>query len=32
MSKRKTYHVVTNKGGGWNVKAEKATRASSSHA
>jgi uncharacterized protein YdaT len=31
MSKRKTYHVVPNKGGGWDVKAEKASRASSSH-
>ena len=31
MSKRKTYHVVHSKGGGWDVKGENASRASSSH-
>lgn len=31
MSKRKTYHVVPNKQGGWNVKAENASRAASNH-
>ncbi len=31
MSKRKTYHVTPNTDGGWKVKEEKASRASSSH-
>ncbi len=31
MSKRKTYHVTPNADGGWKVKEEKASRASSSH-
>jgi len=31
MSNRKTYHVMPKPGGGWNVKQEKAERASSSH-
>lgn len=31
MAARKTYHVTTNDDGGWNVKAENASRASSSH-
>ena len=31
MSNRKTYHVVPNKKSGWDVKAEKASRSSSSH-
>ena len=31
MSKRKTYHVIPNKEGGWNVKGQGASRASSTH-
>lgn len=31
MSNRKTYHVTPKSAGGWNVKLEKASRASSSH-
>ncbi len=31
MATRKTYHVAPNPDGGWNVKAERASRASSSH-
>ena len=30
-SKRKNYHVTPNTDGGWKVKEEKASRASSSH-
>jgi uncharacterized protein YdaT len=32
MAKRKTYHVIPKADGGWNVKGENASRASSSHA
>jgi len=32
MPKRKTYHVIPRTDGGWNVKEENASRASSSHA
>ncbi len=31
MTKRKTYHVTSGTDGGWKVKEEKASRASSSH-
>jgi len=31
MTKRKTYHVTPGIDGGWKVKEEKASRASSSH-
>ena len=31
MAKRKTYHVTSGPDGGWKVKEEKASRASSSH-
>ncbi len=31
MPKRKTYHVTPRTDGGWNVKKENASRASSSH-
>lgn len=31
MAKRKTYHVTAKTGGGWNVKGENASRASSTH-
>ena len=31
MAKRRTYHVVPNSQGGWYVKAENSSRASSSH-
>jgi len=31
MTKRKTYHVTLGIDGGWKVKEEKASRASSSH-
>jgi len=31
MSNRKTYHVTPKPEGGWNVKGENASRASSSH-
>jgi len=31
MTKRKTYHVTSGSDGGWKVKEEKASRASSSH-
>jgi len=31
MTRRKTYHVIPRTNGGWNVKLEKASRASSSH-
>jgi len=31
MSNRKTYHVTPKSGGGWNVKLENSSRASSSH-
>jgi len=31
MASRKTYHVTPKSDGGWNVKAEKAGRASSIH-
>ena len=31
MSRRKTYHVTSRTDGGWNVKEENASRASSSH-
>lgn len=31
MAKRKTYHVTPNTDGGWKVKEEKASRASSKH-
>ncbi len=31
MSKRKTYHVTPGTNGGWKVKGEKVSRASSSH-
>ena len=31
MPKRKTYHVTPKPGGGWNVKQERAERASSNH-
>ncbi len=31
MSERKTYHVTPRNDGGWNIKEEKASRASSSH-
>jgi len=31
MTRRKTYHVIPRTNGGWNVKLENASRASSSH-
>ncbi len=31
MANRKTYHVTAKRGGGWNVKGENASRASSTH-
>ena len=31
MARRKTYHVTPRPDGGWNVKEENASRASSSH-
>lgn len=31
MAIRKTYHVAPNRDGGWNVKSENASRASSSY-
>jgi uncharacterized protein YdaT len=31
MADRKTYHVTPNQEGGWNVKGEGASRASSTH-
>lgn len=31
MAIRRTYHITPNANGGWNVKAEDASRASSSH-
>lgn len=31
MANRKIYHVTPNKEGGWNVKGQRASRASSTH-